>query len=432
MPNELYPDLSLTNFPSSVDQFTSFLNVVATDGALIARYQAAMEAGNTTEANQILGQIPNATRKIITATSLNTLSQAMLAIERFYSTDIEPYINGLQQDWLTTIQQFSYKGVWASGTNYMTNNLVSYTVSGMNFIYIATSNPPIGTNPTNTSYWRLLTVQGQQGVSGEGLSYRQEWSSGTSYTTGDTVTYDGAIYMAIQNSQNRQPSSNEDYWTLIMTLQNVSYPIQDTVPANLAVDGLWFNTADNPTGYVRLDPLANPATAANIVLGYEAYDDNGNVIVGEFDMSSLLPVGIILMWSGAEDGIPDKWALCNGQNGTPDLRGKFVLGVSDSYAVGATGGEETHALTVAELAAHTHNFNLGYTQNRNISSGGTREPYDHRSEAPYATITSTSTGSGSPHNNMPPYYALCYIMYLGVTAQSTPSGGAGDDYPDQP
>lgn len=276
----LYPDLSLTNFPSSVDQFMTFLNIVSSDGPLIAQYQAAMEAGNTTLANQILTQIPQGTQKIITATDLNTLSQAMLAVERFYLTDIEPYVQNLQQSWLSVINQFSYKGVWQSGSSYVTNNLVSYTVSGLNLVYIATSTPPVDTAPTNTQYWRLLTIQGQQGASGEGLSYRQEWNSSTQYATNDAVTYDGAIWMALQASQNRIPDSNPQYWQLVMNLTTTTYPIQATVPTNLQVDGLWFNTSENPTNYVYLAPLTNPASASNIASGYQAYDANGNLIVG--------------------------------------------------------------------------------------------------------------------------------------------------------
>lgn len=276
----LYNDLPLTNFPSSLDQFMTFLNVVASDGPLIAQYQAAMEAGNQTQANQILAQIPQGTQKIITATTLNQLSQAMLALERFFLTDIEPYIQTQQQTWLTTINQFSYQGVWESGTSYVTNNLVSYTVSGLNFVYIATSTPPVGIVPTNTQYWRLLTIQGQQGASGEGLSYRQEWNSSTQYATNDAVTYDGAIWMALQASQNRIPDSNPQYWQLVMNLTTTTYPIQNTVPTNLQVDGLWFNTSNNPTNYVYLPPLTNPASSSNIANGFQAYDANGNIIIG--------------------------------------------------------------------------------------------------------------------------------------------------------
>lgn len=275
-----YPDLSLTNFPNSLDQFTTFLNIVSSDGPLIGQYQSAMQNGDITLANQILTQIPQATQKIITAVDLNTLSQAMLAIERFYLNDIEPYIDDLHQSWLNTIQQFSYKGVWQNGTSYVTNNLVSYTTSGLNFVYIALSNVPVGIFPTNQTYWRLLTIQGQQGASGEGLSYRQEWNSSTQYATNDAVTYDGALWMALQASQNRLPDTNPQYWQLVMNLKTVTYPIQDTVPTNLQVDGLWFNTSSNPTNYVYLAPLTNPASSSNIASGYQAYDASGNLIVG--------------------------------------------------------------------------------------------------------------------------------------------------------
>ena len=200
----------------------------------------------------------------------------MLAIERFYLNDIEPYIDDLHQSWLNTIQQFSYKGVWQSGTSYVTNNLVSYTTSGLNFVYIALSNVPVGISPTNQTY----TSQGQQGASGEGLSYRQEWNSSTQYATNDAVTYDGALWMALQASQNRLPDTNPQYWQLVMNLKTVTYPIQDTVPTNLQVDGLWFNTSSNPTNYVYLAPLTNPASSSNIASGYQAYDASGNLIVG--------------------------------------------------------------------------------------------------------------------------------------------------------
>lgn len=275
-----YPDLSLTNFPNSLDQFTTFLNIVSSDGPLIGQYQSAMQNGDITLANQILTQIPHATQKIITAVDLNTLSQAMLAIERFYLNDIEPYIDDLHQSWLNTIQQFSYKGVWQNGTSYVTNNLVSYATSGLNFVYIALSNVPVGIFPTNQTYWRLLTIQGQQGASGEGLSYRQEWNSSTQYATNDAVTYDGALWMALQASRNRPPDTNPQYWQLVMNFKTVTYPIQDTVPTNLQVDGLWFNTSSNPTNYVYLAPLTNPASSSNIASGYQAYDASGNLIVG--------------------------------------------------------------------------------------------------------------------------------------------------------
>lgn len=285
----LYPDLPLTVFPNGgIDSFTTWLDIIASDGALVLQYQQAMQAGNTVLANQILAQIPSATQKIIKATDLNKMTQAILAVERFYQTDVEPYIQEQQTNWLEIIQRFSYKDEWASGTTYEVNNFVSYTVSGATLIYLATSNPPVGTPPTNTNYWRLLSIQGQQGPSGEGVSYRQEWNSSTQYYTDDTVTYGGALWIATQNSQGQTPQSGSQYWQLVMSLGLTTYPIQDSEPTGQEVGGLWFNTQVNPTNYYQLTALENPATAAQISAGYEAYNDDGEVITGTQSMDDYL------------------------------------------------------------------------------------------------------------------------------------------------
>ena len=280
MPNDLYNDLPLTNFPSSVDQFLTFLNITATDGPLIAQYQTALQSGNTTLANQILAQIPSGTQKIIKATDLNKLTQAILAVERFYKTDIEPYVEDKQAEWLSIINQFTYKGTWSTGTSYQVNNLVTYTTSGLTLVYLATSTPPVGTVPTNTQYWRLLTIQGQPGSSGAGLSYRQEWNVSTQYQINDAVTYDGTIWMSLQSNTGVQPGTNQSIWRQIISLETAAYPIQPTEPQGLQQGDLWFNTQGNPTGYVFLSPLDNAATASDIALGKQAYDANGNLIIG--------------------------------------------------------------------------------------------------------------------------------------------------------
>ena len=286
----LFPDLNLTNFPESVDQFLTFLNITATDGPLIAQYQTALQSGNTTLANQILAQIPSGTQKIIKATDLNKLTQAMLALERFFSTDILPYIQNQQAEWLSVINQFSYKGVWSIGISYQVNNLVTYTTSGLTLVYLATSTPPVGTVPTNTQYWRLLTIQGQPGPSGAGLSYRQEWSVSTQYQTNDAVTYDGTIWMSLQANTGVQPGTNNTVWKQIISLETAAYPIQSTEPQGLMQGDLWFNTQGNPTQYYYLAALDNPATAAQIVYGQEAYDDQGNLITGTLPVPASLAV----------------------------------------------------------------------------------------------------------------------------------------------
>lgn len=278
----LYPDLPQTNYPNSIDTFFVWLNITANDGILVQKYMEAMEAGNQVLADQVLAQIPSASQKIIKATDLNKMSQAIQAIERFYLNDIKPFIETKQEEWLAIINRFRYQGPWNPGTQYFTNNIVSYVVEGLTLLYIATDNPPVGVGPTNTNYWRLLTIQGQPGPAGPGLSYRQEWKSSVQYEANQAVTYGGALWMSVQPSINVPPGSNEEYWKPVITLRATTYPIQSETPIGQEQKGLWFDTSI-PTNFYQLDPLPSPADASTIWKGKQAYGADGARITGTLE-----------------------------------------------------------------------------------------------------------------------------------------------------
>ncbi|MBP2631267.1 MAG: hypothetical protein H6Q70_1895 [Firmicutes bacterium] len=124
-----------------------------------------------------------------------------------------------------------------------------------------------------------------------------------------------------------------------------------------------------------------------------------------------VPVGFIGLWSGSIDAIPSNWALCNGENNTPDLRDRFVLGAGNRYVVGGAGGETTHTLTADEMPAHFHSV-MEYAGPSGVS-GATA--YNNHINANTNAASSNGTsivGGNQAHNNMPPYYALAYIMRI--------------------
>ena len=77
-------------FPQQVQTFNQMQDISASDGALIAQYQAARQAGNLALAKQILAQIPNNQNKIITADYLNTINDTVVAVERYFQARYSP------------------------------------------------------------------------------------------------------------------------------------------------------------------------------------------------------------------------------------------------------------------------------------------------------------------------------------------------------
>ena len=133
------------------------------------------------------------------------------------------------------------------------------------------------------------------------------------------------------------------------------------------------------------------------------------------------PSGGIIMWSGSIASIPSGWYLCNGSNGTPDLRDRFVVGAGSTYSVAATGGSKdatlvshTHTATVND-PGHNHSFDTSgsyYTRSANISklSETATSTFNTSTKTTGITVSNSTEGSSGTNANLPPYYALAYIM----------------------
>jgi microcystin-dependent protein len=118
-----------------------------------------------------------------------------------------------------------------------------------------------------------------------------------------------------------------------------------------------------------------------------------------------VPVGTIILWYGTE--APDGWAICNGENGTPNLAGKFPVGAGNAYAPGAEGGADTVTLETKHLPAHGHGYELRAGNNRDAASGADRNDSVWHGDS---TKETGATGGGGAHENLPPFRALHYIM----------------------
>jgi len=136
-------------------------------------------------------------------------------------------------------------------------------------------------------------------------------------------------------------------------------------------------------------------------------------------LQSGVPSGAILLWSGSSASIPSGWRLCDGNNGTPNLVDRFVLGAGTTTpTVGSVGGSKD-AIVVSHTHSITdpgHSHSITTNTSSNYGSSLIANNYRLTPVTPISTNSSTtgisiqSTGSSGINANMPPYYALCYIM----------------------
>jgi microcystin-dependent protein len=145
------------------------------------------------------------------------------------------------------------------------------------------------------------------------------------------------------------------------------------------------------------------------------------------------PSGGIILWSGAIGTIPGGWALCDGGNGTPDLRDRFVVGAGFSYGPGNAGGAAFITLDINQIPTHAHGIGDSGAHYHGPSTQGGFDVrgnadalrVDYNDGPPFNNIIwdlaggnhnhgggTFNNGGGGAHENRPPYYALAYIMKL--------------------
>jgi hypothetical protein len=183
---------------------------------------------------------------------------------------------------------------------------------------------------------------------------------------------------------------------------------------------LYYTKAECSSTYIS---AANDGSGSGVICEkMDGYTAQGIIDAG-------IDAGSICIWSGSEASIPSGWYLCNGQNGTPDLRNRFVIAVGDDHAYGTTGGAShktisaasiavgTYAITGNDLPSHYHTYIDDYAADSSSAEGvtshlGTSYDVDSSTNA----VSSTAHGhtgsyfTGGSTDIRPKFYALCLIQ----------------------
>jgi microcystin-dependent protein len=192
--------------------------------------------------------------------------------------------------------------------------------------------------------------------------------------------------------------------------------IPNTNPIILDAAGRTPNEVWLQTGYSYKFVLQ---TSAGVTL--QTLDNLYPILQNASTTASTFTAGMIIIWSGSIGSVPSGWALCNGSNGTPDLRDRFVIAAGSTYAVGATGGSadaivvsHTHTATVTD-PGHTHTARSIALVGSDFTVAQVGQSFNQNatftnSNTTGITVANSTTGTSGTNANLPPYYALAYIM----------------------
>ena len=199
-----------------------------------------------------------------------------------------------------------------------------------------------------------------------------------------------------------------------------SYPIYIHEAASVDTDRDFEDGNTDPVLTLRKAEFTATPSGDNIELsptsGYylDTVVRRASYAVGDIRMMTVLTDLFDGTGLGTDTSVERGFALCNGNNGTPDLSGKFIVGYSESVGdydtIGNTGGEEEHQLTQAELPDYTIPYTINKEQNGTLGVSGSFASTQLGLNDASANLAISSGGSDQPHENRPPYYVLAYVM----------------------
>lgn len=315
---------------------------------------------------------------------------------------------------------FGFNTIYAAGTNATQDIGLKPRGGGRVLVTGDMQVSGVVSGPVNDYFKAQATMSGGGTVSWAGGGGRLKWSN---------------RFIAI--SMEKQSSFSNGYVDIYQPSADIpAAQVYDGVARSANATGVVLNGwealyavhtigGDNSAVSFRIVRYTNPFTApSNWLLVAVVNGDDNTVKLGTgliisansaSSQGSHIPVGVITMWSGASNNLPGGWALCDGGNGTPNLRDRFIVGAGNAYGVGATGGAATVALGIEHMPSHNHN-NGNFSQLLEKRGDGqwTASSADNTVGEPDIVHAGTilPAGGGQAHENRPPYYALAYIMKL--------------------
>lgn len=257
-----YPDLRYSNFPDKLDNQMPIRDPSASDMVLINKYNSLIASGQYAAAIEFMAANETLQEAQMNADKLLRIHHSILALERYFFDNVQQRIFKIGNQrgrWNAYMSSFS------TNEEYLLNqfDIVSYPIDGVEQYFMAISSSiEAGTLPTNKDYYMQLTIRGEIGASGIGMSPRGAWVNNNEYYQYDVVSHNGYLWYCTDGNRGLEPTDDSDIWKKInISMQSV---ISKNSPTNLADGGIWMHlqddshiilkTKDENGGYVPLYP----------------------------------------------------------------------------------------------------------------------------------------------------------------------------------
>lgn len=276
--SKLYSDFLYSNFPDQPYDTYEYMHDMTFDLlGLASQYESLMINKRFDEAAKLLKDNPSLNRIYFNAEKYNRLVDSIRSAQRLYSEDVQTYI----------LELVTYKGTFSNSIKYTKYNVVNYD----SMVYMCTSlDTPLGTLPTDNKYWYPLSIKGERGFSGIGLSFDGVFNSKTTYNSDSAVSYGTCLYASTcDDNIGHIPSKSSSYWELVVDFQDLiaydnsssdlaSITLQDAIDElNVGINNNKTNITNNTNSIntinTKLNTIENGAQK-NTVLGVKGSSES--------------------------------------------------------------------------------------------------------------------------------------------------------------
>lgn len=224
-----YPDLE-NNFPDSIDNFDKFLDPTLEMLTVINQYYTLFDAGDLAGATALIESNPTLKQMVINADNLNQLRDMCISLERFFNDNVQQYIMGV----------IKVPVDYNPSSKYIRYDIVGYVIGlAKQYYWCFKDDTPIGTLPTDTNYFIPITLRGEQGASGTGLSFRGSWDNISQFYKDDCVVDNNILWSANVDNVASEPTLESLDWTYVMGIQK-QIMISDTQPTTQIEGDIWY------------------------------------------------------------------------------------------------------------------------------------------------------------------------------------------------